>query len=138
MASYEALYGKRSKSLIGWFKKVGEARLIGPDLVHQAVEKVKVIQEKLKTSQSRQKSYTDISRRTLEFEVDDWVYVKVSLMKGVMRFGNKGKLNPRYIGPYRISKRVENVADELELPQELTVVHPVFHIFMLKKCLGDP
>ncbi|WMV40984.1 hypothetical protein MTR67_034369 [Solanum verrucosum] len=71
----------------------------------------------------------------LEFEVDDWVYLKVSPMKGVMRFGKKGKLIPRYIGPYRISKRVGNVAYELELPQELAAVHPVFHI---SKCMGDP
>ncbi|WMV08993.1 hypothetical protein MTR67_002378 [Solanum verrucosum] len=74
----------------------------------------------------------------LEFEVDDWVYLKVSPMKGAMRFGKKGKLSPRYISPYRISKRVGNVAYELELPQELVAVHPVFHISMLKNCMGDP
>ncbi|WMV14120.1 hypothetical protein MTR67_007505 [Solanum verrucosum] len=85
MASYEALYGRRCRSPIGWFE-VGEAGLIGPDLVHQTMEKVKVIQESLKTVQSRQKSYNDIRRRELEFEVDDWVYLKVSPMKGVMRF----------------------------------------------------
>ncbi|KAH0641167.1 hypothetical protein KY285_037753 [Solanum tuberosum] len=116
----------------------GEAGLIGPDLVHKAMEKEKVIQERLKTTQSRQKSYTDVRRRALEFEVHDWIYLKVSLMKGVMRFGKKGKLRPRYIGPYRISKRIGNVAYELELPQELAAVHPVFHISMLKKCMGDP
>jgi len=70
MAPYEALYGRRCRSLIGRFK-VGEARLIGPDLVHQAMEKVKVIQERLKTVQIRQKSYIDVRRRELEFEVDD-------------------------------------------------------------------
>ncbi|WMV09456.1 hypothetical protein MTR67_002841 [Solanum verrucosum] len=59
-------------------------------------------------------------------------------MKGVMRFGKKGKLSPRYIGPYRIAKRIDNVAYELELPQKIAVVHPVFHISMLKKCMGDP
>ncbi|KAH0778029.1 hypothetical protein KY290_009440 [Solanum tuberosum] len=93
MAPYEALYGRRCRSPIGWFE-VGEAQLIGPDLVHQAMEKVKVIQERLKTAQSRQKSYTDVRRRALEFEIDDWVYLKVSPMKGVMRFGKKGKLSP--------------------------------------------
>ena len=72
MAPYEALYGRRCRYPIGWFE-VGEAGLIGPDLVHQAMEKVKVIQERLKTVQSRQKSYTDVRRRELEFEVDDWV-----------------------------------------------------------------
>ncbi|WMV58946.1 hypothetical protein MTR67_052331 [Solanum verrucosum] len=102
------------------------------------MEKVKIIQERLKTTQSRQKSYTDVRRRDLEFEVDGWVYLKVSPMKGVMRFGKKGKLSPRYIGPYRISKRIGNVAYELELPLELATVHPVFHISMLKKCMGDP
>ncbi|WMV46948.1 hypothetical protein MTR67_040333 [Solanum verrucosum] len=124
MAPYEALYGRRCKSPIGWF----EVCEVGPDLVHQAMEKVKVIQERLKTAQSHQKSYTDVRRRALEFEVDDWVYLKVSPMKGVMRFGKKGKLSPRYIGPYRISKRMGNVAYELELPQELAAVHSVFHI----------
>ncbi|WMV37414.1 hypothetical protein MTR67_030799 [Solanum verrucosum] len=79
----------------------------------------------------------DISRE-LESIVNDWVYLKVSPMKGVMRFGKKGKLSPRYIDPYIISKRVGNVAYELELPQELAAVHPVFHISMLKKCMGDP
>ncbi|KAH0776371.1 hypothetical protein KY290_007782 [Solanum tuberosum] len=137
MAPYEALYGRRCRSPIGWFE-VGEAGLIGPDLVHQAMEKVKVIQERLKMAQSRQKSYTDVRRRALEFEVDDWVYLKVSPMKGVMRFGKKGKLSPRYIGPYRIAKRIGNIAYELELPQELAAVNPVFHISMLKKCMGDP
>ncbi|KAH0665088.1 hypothetical protein KY285_026294 [Solanum tuberosum] len=116
MAPYEALYGRRCRSPIRWFV-VGEAGLIGQDLVHQAMEKMKVIQERLKTAQSRQKSYPDVRRRELEFEVDDWVYLKVSPMKGVMRFGKKGKLSPRYIFPYRISKRVGNVAYELELPQ---------------------
>nr|AAV31171.1 Putative polyprotein, identical [Solanum tuberosum] len=124
MAPYEALYGRRCRSPIGWFE-VGEAGLIGPNLVHQAMEKVKVIQERLKTAQSRQKSYTDVRRRALEFEVDNWVYLKVSPMKGVMRVGKKGKLSPRYIGPYRIAKRIGNIAYELELPQELAAVYPI-------------
>ncbi|WMV49630.1 hypothetical protein MTR67_043015 [Solanum verrucosum] len=89
-------------------------------------------------AQSRQKSYTNVRRRYLEFEVYDWVYLKVSPMKGVMRFGKKGKLSPRYIGPYRILKRVGNVAYEFELSQELDAIHLVFHISMLKKFMGDP
>ncbi|WMV13753.1 hypothetical protein MTR67_007138 [Solanum verrucosum] len=137
MAPHEALYGRRCRTPIGWFE-VGEAGLIGPDLVHHAMEKVKTIQERLKTSQSRQKSYIDVRRRGLEFEVDDWVYLKVSPMKGVMRFGKKGKLSPRYIGRYRISKRIDNVAYELELPSELAAVHPIFHLSILKKCMSDP
>ena len=77
--------------------------MIGPDLVQQAMEKVKVIQERLKMSQSHQNSYTDVRRRPLEFEVDDWVYLNVSPMKGVMRFGKNRKISPRYIGPHKIS-----------------------------------
>ncbi|WMV18432.1 hypothetical protein MTR67_011817 [Solanum verrucosum] len=89
------------------------------------MKKVKIIQERLNIAQSRQRFYTYVRRRDLEFEVDDWVYLKVSPMKGVMRFGKKGKLSPRYIGPYRISKRIDNVAYELKLPSELVVVHPI-------------
>ena len=92
----------------------------------------------MKTSHSWQKSYADNRNRDLEFEVGDWVYLKISPMKGVMRFGKKGKLSPGYVGPYEILKRVEKVAYELKLPIELASVHPLFHISMLKKCIGDP
>ena len=117
---------------------MGKATLLGPDLVRQAMKKIKVIQERLETAQSRHKSYANIRRRGLEFSVGDWVFLKVSPMKGVMRFGKKGKLSPRYIGPYQIIKRLGQVAYELELPQELSMVHPVFHVSMLRKCIGDP
>ena len=137
MPPYEALYGRRCRSPIGLFEVV-KAGFIRPDLVHQAMEKVKVIQERLKTAQSREKSYTHVRRRLLEFKVDDWLYLKVSPIKGVTIFCKKGKLSPRYIGNYRISKRVGNMAYELELPQELEAVHPIFYISMLKKCLDDP
>jgi len=137
MAPFEALYGRRCRSPIGWFE-VGEAELLGPDLVHQAMEKVKIIQERLKAAQSRQKSYADIRRRKLEFQVDDWVFLRVSPMKGVMRFGKKGKLSPRYVGPYRVTQRIGQVAYRLELPPEMSLVHPVFHVSMLKKVVGDP
>ncbi|XP_069150781.1 uncharacterized protein [Solanum lycopersicum] len=89
------------------------------------MEKVKIFQGRLKTEQSRQKSYTYVRRRPLEFEVKYWVYLKVSPMRVVVRFVKKGKLSPRYIGTYRISKRVGNVAYELELPQQLAAVHPI-------------
>ncbi|WMV41491.1 hypothetical protein MTR67_034876 [Solanum verrucosum] len=100
MAPYEALYGRKCRSPIGWFE-VGESGLIGLDLVHQAVEQVKLIRERLLTAQSRQKSYSDVRRRDLELCVDDWVFIKVSPMKGIMRFGKKGNLSQRFIGPYR-------------------------------------
>nr|XP_016465376.1 PREDICTED: uncharacterized protein LOC107788214 [Nicotiana tabacum] len=121
----------------GWFE-LGETKLIGPNIVHDALKKVKLIQERLKTAQSRQKSYSDIRRRDLEFKEGDYVFLKVSPMKGIMRFGKKGKLSPRYIGPYPILKRIGLVAYRLALPPELSSVHPVFHVSMLKQYFHDP
>ena len=137
MAPYEALYGRKCRSPIGWFD-VGETKLIGPDVIQQAVDKVKLIQERLLAAQSRQKSYADNRRRDLEFQIGDWVFLKVSPMRGVMRFGRKGKLSPRYIGPYQIVRKIGKVAYELDLPSDLEAVHPVFHVSMLRKCIGDP
>ncbi|CAN4123272.1 unnamed protein product [Withania somnifera] len=137
MAPYEALYGRKCRLPIGWFE-VGETALLGPDLVQKAMEKVKLIQQRLKIAQSRHKSYADIRRRGLEFSIGDWVFLKVSPMKGVMRFGKKGKHSPHYIGPYKIIRRYGQVAYKLELPQELSIVHPVFHVSMLRRCIGDP
>ena len=97
---------------------------------------MQLIRDRLKTAQSRQKSYADVRRRELEFQVDDWVFLKVSPMKEVMIFGNKGKLSPRYVVPF--INRVDNLSYELELPAELAVVHPFFHISLLKKCVGNP
>ena len=112
--------------------------MIGPDLVLYAMEKVQLIIDRLKTSQSCQKSYADVKTRELVFEVDDWVFLKVSPIKGVMIYWKKGKLSIRYVGSYNILKMVGYVAYELELPAELAGVHPVFHISQLKKCMGDP
>ncbi|KAH0672805.1 hypothetical protein KY290_025037 [Solanum tuberosum] len=137
MAPLEALYGRRCRSPIGWFE-VGEVALLGPDLVMDALEKVRMIRERLKTAQSHQKSYADVRRRDLEFKVGDWVYLKVSPMKGVVHFGKKRKLSPRYVGLYEIIRRVGKVAYELGLPKEMELVHPVFHVSMLRKCVGDP
>ena len=100
MAPYEALYGRRCRSLVGWFE-VGEAALIGLDSVLYAMDKVQLNRDTHKTAQNCQKSYADVRRRELEFQVDDWVFLKVSPMKGVMRFGKKEKLSPRYVGPYK-------------------------------------
>ncbi|XP_049343827.1 uncharacterized protein LOC125808122 [Solanum verrucosum] len=136
MAPYEALYGRKYRSPIGWFE-VGETALFQPDLVLQAMEKDKVIQQRLATALSRHKSYAEVRRRGLEFSIRDWVFLKVSPMKGVMRFGKKGKLSPRYIGPYKIIRRIGQVAYQLELPQELSAVHLVFHVSMLRKCVSD-
>ncbi|WMV46414.1 hypothetical protein MTR67_039799 [Solanum verrucosum] len=136
MAPFEELYGRRCRSLVGWFE-VGKFSLLGPEVVYKATEKVLLIRNRLKMAHSRQKSYADNRKRDLEFEVGDWVYLKISPMKGVMRFGKKGKLSPRYVGPYAILKHVGKVTYELKLPNELAPIHPVFHIFMLKKCIGE-
>ena len=132
MAPYEALHGRKCRSPIGWFE-VGETLLFGSNLVYQAIEKVKVIQQRLKIAQSQHKSYADSRRRGLEFSLGDWVFLKVSPMKGVMRFGKKGKLSPRYIGPFKILSRFIKVAYELKLPSNLASIHPVFHVSLLKK-----
>ncbi|XP_070017916.1 uncharacterized protein [Nicotiana sylvestris] len=99
------------------------------------MEKVKIIKDRLKTAQSRQESYSDVRRRDLEFKEDDWVFLKVSPMKGIMLFGKKGKLSPKYVEPYRIIQRIGQVAYKLELPPEMSLVHPI--VSMLKKVVGD-
>ncbi|XP_077249415.1 uncharacterized protein LOC143888918 [Tasmannia lanceolata] len=131
MAPFEALYGRACRSPLCWVE-VGERQLLGPKLVEETSEKVTLIRERLKAAQSRQKSYADQRRRELEFAEGDMVFVKISPFKAVMRFGRKGKLSPRYIGPYRISKRVGSRAHELELPPNLDRMHNVFHVSMLR------
>ena len=97
-----------------------------------------MIRDRLKIVYSRPKSYTNNGRIGLEFEIGDWVYLNISPMKEGMRYGKKGKPSPRYVGPYEIFKQVGKVAYELKLLSELALVHPVFHVFIVKKCIGDP
>ncbi|XP_069148178.1 uncharacterized protein [Solanum lycopersicum] len=137
MATYEYLYGHRCKYHVGW-SEVGETILIGLDSVLYGMEKVQLIRDRLKTTQSHQESYSDVRRRELEFQVDDWVFLKVSPMKGVMIFGKKWKLNPISVGPYKILKKVSKMAYELDLQEKLATVHSVLHISLLMKCAGDP
>ncbi|WVZ70495.1 hypothetical protein U9M48_019157 [Paspalum notatum var. saurae] len=132
MAPFEALYGRRCRTPLNW-SEPGERVTFGPDLVKQAEEQAKFIHSNLKRAQSRQKSYSDIRRRPLAFEEDDHVYLRVSPMKGVHRFGVKGKLAPRYVGPFKITKRCGSVAYRLELPPHLAAIHDVFHVSQLKK-----
>ncbi|KAF3646392.1 Apyrase 2 [Capsicum annuum] len=136
MALFEALYGRKCRSPIGWFE-VGEVAVSVPDSVFEAMEKVKLIKERLKTVQSRQKSYADVRRRDLEFEVGDLVYLKILPMKGVKRFEKKGNVSPRYVGPYKILSHVGKVAYEVELPSKFSSVHPIFHVSMLRKNISD-
>ncbi|XP_070057155.1 uncharacterized protein [Nicotiana tomentosiformis] len=137
MAPYGALYGRRCRSPVGWFE-FGEARLLGTDLVHDALEKVKLIQEQLRTMQSMQKGYADRKARDVAYMVGDMVLLRVSPVKGVMRFGRKGKLSPRAIGPLEVLERVGEVAYRLALPPNLSGVHPLFHVSMIRKCYGNP
>jgi hypothetical protein len=106
MAPFEALYGRRCRTLLNW-SQPGEREVFGPDLVTKAERKVKLIRKNLEAAQARQKSYHDKRRKPLQFEVEDFVYLKVSPTKGVQRFGIKGKLAPRYIGPYEIIEHVD-------------------------------
>ena len=135
-APYEALYERKCRSPLCW--EIGERQLIGPELVQVTSEKVPIFQQRLKTAFSKQKSYADSKRKDVSFSPEDLVFLKMSPMKGVMRFGKKCKLAPRYIGTFEIKSRVGEVAYRLVLPSELSRIHPVLHVSMLRKYIPDP
>jgi hypothetical protein len=137
MAPFEALYGRKCRTPLYW-NQTEESQVFGPEILQEAEKKIQIIRENLKTAQSRQKSYADNRRRELIFEVGDFVYLKVSPMRGMERFKIKGKLSPRHIGPLKILERKGEVAYQLELPDSLSNVHDVFHVSQLKKCLRVP
>ena len=137
MSPFQALYGRSCRTPLQW-DQPGEKQVFGPDILLEAEENIKMVRENLKIAQSRQRSYADTRRRELSFEVGDFVYLKVSPIRGVRRFGVKGKLAPRYIGPYQILARRGEVAYQLSLPENLSAVHDVFHVSQLKKCLRVP
>nr|ABA94797.1 retrotransposon protein, putative, Ty3-gypsy subclass [Oryza sativa Japonica Group] len=137
MSPNEAMFGRKCRTPLCW-NEVGEALVFGPDILKSAEEQVKLIRERLKTAQNRQKNYADNRRRDLEFKKGDHVYLRVSPLRGMRRFGMSGKLAPRYIGPYLIAARRGEVAYQLELPEGLADVHNVFHVSQLKKCLRVP
>jgi len=130
MVPYEALYGRKCRSPLYW-DEVGERQLLGPDIVQDTKDKIVLIRKRMLTAHSRQKSYADQHRRKLEFEVGDQVFLKVSPMKGVIRFGKKGKLSPRYVGPFEVKEVVGQVAYRVALPPELAGVLDVFHVSTL-------
>ncbi|GMI66048.1 hypothetical protein HRI_000274100 [Hibiscus trionum] len=137
MAPYEALYGRKCRTPLCW-AETGQKLVSMPALLKGTTEKVKLICERLKAASDRQKSYADLKRKEIEYAVGDRVFLKVSPWKKVMRFGRKGKLSPRYIGPYEVVERVGPVAYRLRLPQELEKIHDVFHVSMLRKYRSDP
>ncbi|KAL4016476.1 hypothetical protein IC575_024128 [Cucumis melo] len=137
MAPFEALYGKCCRSPVCW-GEVGEQRMLGPELVQTTNAAIQKIRARMLTAQSRQKSYADVRRKDLEFEVGDMVFLKVAPMKGVLRFEKKGKLSPRFVGPFEILERIGPVAYRLALPPSLSAVHDVFHVSMLRRYVADP
>ena len=137
MELYEALYGRPYRSPICW-TEVRESSITGPDLIRDTSKKMSLIRQRLLTAQSRRKSYANVRRRPLEFEVGDHVFLKVMPKRGVLRFGKRGKLSPRFIGPFEILERVGTVAYRLALPPSMTGVHEVFHFSMLRRYTPDP
>src|SRR5512142_529001 len=137
IAPSEALYGRKSSTPLFW-DQTGERQLFRTEVLAEAEEKVRIIRERLRIAQSRQKSYADNRRRELTFEAGDYVYLRVTPLRGVHRFQTKGKLAPRFVGPYKILERRGEVAYQLELPSNMIGIHDVFHVSQLKKCLRVP
>ncbi|GKB94430.1 putative reverse transcriptase domain-containing protein, partial [Tanacetum coccineum] len=135
-APFEALYGRKFQLPVCW-AEVGDAQLTGPEIVHETTKKIIQIKKHIQVIRDREKSYTDRRRKPLEFQVGDRVMLKVSPWKGVIHFGKWGKLNPHYIGPFKVLAKVETVAYRLELPDQLSRVHSTFHASNLKKCFSD-
>ncbi|GKD85340.1 putative reverse transcriptase domain-containing protein [Tanacetum coccineum] len=135
-APFEVLYGRKCRSPVCW-AEVGDVQLTGPKIVHETTEKIIQIKSKIQAARDRQKSYTDVRRKPLDFQVGDKVMLKVLPWKGVIRFGKRGKLNPRYIEPFKVLEKVRPVSYKLELPQQLSKLHSTFHVSNLKKCLSD-
>ncbi|GJR63473.1 putative reverse transcriptase domain-containing protein [Tanacetum coccineum] len=135
-APFEALYGRKCRSPICW-TKVRDSQLTGLEIIHETTEKIVQIKSRIQAVRDRQKSYVDVRRKPLEFQVGDKVMLKVSPWKGVIRFGKRGKLNQRYIGPFKIIDKVGTVAYRLKLPEQLIRVHSTFYVSNLKKCLVD-
>jgi ribonuclease HI len=137
MSPFEALYGRKCRTPLMW-SEVGDRIVERPDFIEAAEDKVAEIRANLKAAQSRKKSYADKRRRELSFEVGDHVYLKVSPIRGTRRFQVRGKLAPRFIGPFPILKKVGAVAYKIQLPEEMSDVHNVFHVSQLRKCLRVP
>nr|GEW84369.1 putative reverse transcriptase domain, ribonuclease H-like domain, aspartic peptidase domain protein [Tanacetum cinerariifolium] len=136
-APFKALYGRKFRSPI-WWTEVGEAQLLGPELIQETTEKIIQIKQRMQAAPcDRQKSYADLQHKPVEFQIRDKVMLKVSPWKGVVRFGKRGKLNPRYVGPFKVLDKVGTVAYKLELLQELSRIPNTFHVSNLKKCHAD-
>ncbi|KAI3714755.1 hypothetical protein L6452_21714 [Arctium lappa] len=136
MAPFEALYGRKCRTPVCWLE-AGEKQFAGLEIVQETTDKVKEIRERLKVAQDRHKSYANKKRRPVEFQVGDRVMLKVSPWKGIIRFGKRVKLSPRFLGPFVILKRIGLQAYRLDLPSEMDGIHPTFHVCYLQKCLAE-
>ena len=136
VSPYEALYGRKCRTPVCWME-LNEHKVIGPDIVEDIEEKVQVIRKRLKAASDRQKLYANLKRRDIEYEVGDKVFLKVSPWRKILRFGQKGKLSPRFIGSYEILERIGPVAYRLTLPLELAKLHDVFHVLILRRYRYD-
>ncbi|GKA72433.1 putative reverse transcriptase domain-containing protein [Tanacetum coccineum] len=123
---FEALYDRKCRSPVCW-AEVGEVQLTAPEIVQETTEKIIHIKQRMQAAHDRQKSYADLKRKPMDFQVGDKVMLKVLPWKGVVHFSKRGKLNPRYIGPFKVLEKVRSVAYKLELPEELSKVHNTFH-----------
>ncbi|TQD95179.1 hypothetical protein C1H46_019202 [Malus baccata] len=137
MAPFEALYGKACRTPLCW-SEAGERSLVGPEIVDATNANIRFIKANLKAAQDRQKSIADKHSKDREYKIGDYVFLKLSPWKGVVRFGKRGKLSPRFVGPYQIIERIGAVAYRLELPPKLSQIHNVFHVSMLRKYVPDP
>ncbi|GJX43899.1 putative reverse transcriptase domain-containing protein [Tanacetum coccineum] len=135
-APFEALYGRKCRSPVCW-AEVGQVQLTGLKIVQEITEKIIQIKQRMQVARDRQKSYVDLKCKPMDFQVKDKVILEVSPWKGVVRFGKRGKLNPRYVRLFKVLEKVGSVAYKLEIPQELSRVHNTFHVSNLKKCYAD-
>jgi hypothetical protein len=137
MVPFEMPYGRRCQTLLFW-NETGEWKVFGPDILQEVEKQVRMVRVNLRVMQSRQKSYVDHRRRELSFEVGDFVYLKVSPMRVLHCFKVRGKLMPRFIRPFKILEKRDEVAYQSELPPQLSDVHDMFHVFQQKKCMCVP
>nr|GEV42014.1 putative reverse transcriptase domain-containing protein [Tanacetum cinerariifolium] len=133
---FEALYGRKCRLPVCW-AEVRDVQFTGPEIIHETTKTDVQIKSRIQAARDWQKSYADLKRKPMDFQVGDRVMLKILPWKRVIRFGKRGELNPRYIGPFKVLSKVRDVAYRLELPQQLSRVHNMFHVLNLKKCLSD-
>ena len=132
MAPYEAIYNRKCSSPICW-EEMGEKFIVGPKMIKEMTEKIKMIKQRLLMAQSREKNYYTLKRMDKTFQNSELAFPMISLIKGITQIGKGSRLNPRFIGPFEILEKLKNLAYRLALPPKLSRIHPIFHISLLKK-----